>query len=168
MNNVTIITRKEHDALNLTMFRVKVLPMILIYEILAIFFIGYGIYVSQWILVSIFSFIALSFPFIMYFVTIVRSKRSYKQYEDLYQKSRYEFKFNEDNVEVSLYHKEAKNTGTFNYNDLIMVVERKENILLFIKNNSAYVVSVNGFTNFDRVEFRSIVEPKVKKYKIIK
>lgn len=168
MKNITYIHEEEHFILNKIMFKTKVLPMILIYEVLAIFFIAYGIYVKQWVLVSIFSFIALFFPIVMYLIIVLRSKRSYKQYKDLYDKSRYEFTFNEDDVVVDLYHKEVKNSHTFNYNELLMVVETKEHILLFIKNNSAYVVSISGFNNFDLTEFRSIVQTKVKKYKVIK
>ena len=79
----------------------------------------------------------------------------------------YEFEFTEEMFQVTLVRKEIKNELKTNYKDLYMVVEAKDNIFIFIDSKRAYIVSVKGFENFSREDFRNLVQTKVKKYRIL-
>lgn len=165
--NNTRILEKEHKELNKVIFIMRVLPLIIIYELMALVFVIYGIISKDYFIVIIFSAIMLLFPFIIVFTSYYRTKKIYQKYQDIYQRSTYTYSFYEEGVKIDLDSCGAHNDGYFKYQDL-KIVETKDNIYLFVSASNAYVVSINGFeSNFDRLGFRSTVQGKVKKYKFM-
>ncbi|MBO4667083.1 MAG: YcxB family protein [Bacilli bacterium] len=167
MNNKTYITFKEHSALNKTIIRLRSLPLIIIYMAAIIVFTAYGIWVKNWIIGGVGISICVIFPLITFLYLNKKIKDTYKQSKEIYDKIHYEFTFNEDSVECVLIQDNTKNSITKKYEELNSVIETKDFIFIFIDNKRAYIVDINGFDNFDRVEFRSIVQTKTKKYKIL-
>ena len=167
MKNTTYITFKEHSALNKTIIRLRSLPLIIIYMAAILVFTIYGLFVENWIIGGVGIGITILFPLITYLYLNKKIKDTYKQSKEIYDTIHYEFTFNEDDIHLVLVQNNIRNKFTTAYSDLASVIETKDYIFLFIDNKRAYIVSISGFENFDRVEFRSLVQTKTKKYKIL-
>ena len=167
MKNTTYITFKEHSALNKTIIRLRSLPLIIVYMAAILIFTAYGIFVKNWIIGGVGIGILVIFPLSAYLFLNKKIKDTYKQSKEIYDKIHYEFTFNEDEVNIVLFQENVKNELTTKYENLASVIETKEYIFLFIDNKRAYIASKAGFDKFDCLEFRSLVQTKTKKYKII-
>ena len=167
MKNITRIGFKEHAKLNETVIRLRSLPMIIIYIFAVLVFAVYGLIIKNWFIAILGFSIALIFPLFSYFFFKSKIKSTYERYKDIYNDIYYEFDFDETGVKLVLVQKTSRNELFTPYEKLHSVVETKEYIFLFLDSKRTYIVSIEGFDNFDRVEFRSLVQTKVKKYRIM-
>ena len=166
--NQTTISEKEHKTLNKLIFISKLLPMVIIYQIMALIFMVYGLILKNYFIAIFFGILFVFFPIGMIFISYLRTIKLYKKYKQLYDNSKYTFEFYDDNVKVDLTYGNSKRNAIIKYSDLT-VTETKEYIFLFISATNAYIVNKDGFNNnFDSLGFRSIVQGKAKKYKIKK
>ena len=167
MKNITYITYCEHTKLNQVIIKTKAIPLMSIYMIALLAFTLYGFIVKNYIIGIAGASIIVLFPLVSILYFKKKNKDSYNKYKEIYQDIHYEFEFKEDYLTVVLIQKGVKNELKTKYEELSSVIEAKDNIFIFIDSKRAYVVSIKGFENFDRVEFRSLVQTKVKRYKII-
>ena len=167
MKNITYIGYKEHAKLNEVIIRSRSLPMICIYMIAVLAFAIYGVIVRNLVIAIIGFSIVVLFPLLSFLFLKSKIKSTYEKYKSIYETIHYEFVFNENDVRLTLVQKDSRNELVTPYEKLSSVIETKEYIFIFIDAKRAYVVSVSGFENFDRVEFRSLVQTKTKKYRII-
>lgn len=166
MKNITKITYKEHAKLNIEIIKLRSLPMIIVYMVAVLAFAIYGVIVKN-IIIAIAGFsIVVFFPLLSFLFLRGKIKSTYEKYKNLYDDIHYEFEFNENDVKLTLIQKDSKNELITPYENLHSVIETKEYIFLFIDQRRAYIVSIAGFDNFDRLEFRSLVQTKTKKYRI--
>ena len=167
MKNKTYITFKEHKALNKTIFRLRSLPLVIIYMAAVIIYTAYVIFVKNWIIAGIGIGVLVIFPTAAFLFLNKKIKDIYKRGKEIYDKTHYEFTFNEDEVSIVLVQENVKNELTVKYENLHSVIETKEYVFLFIDSKRAYIANKSGFDNFDCLEFRSLVQTKTKKYKIL-
>ena len=165
MKNKTIVTFAEHTALNKVILRLRSFPLIVVYMIAVLVFSVYGFITANYVIGIAGAVIFIVFPVLWLLFFKKKNKDTYN--EELYKDMHYEFEFTEEMFQVTLVRKEIKNELKTNYKDLYMVVEAKDNIFIFIDSKRAYIVSVKGFENFSREDFRNLVQTKVKKYRIL-
>lgn len=166
--NNSKILEKENKELNKIIFILRVLPIIGLYEIVALILTIYGLVINNYLIAIIFGFFMIFFPGCMILVSSLRTKSIYKKYQEIYNNSIYNYFFYDDGFKVILNYKNNSNDAYYRYTDL-KVVETEENIFLFVSSSSAFVVNINGFSeNFDRLGFRSVLQGKVKKYRFWK
>lgn len=168
MKNITTIGYKEHAKLNEVIIRLRSLPIFIIYMIAVLVFAGYGFYIKNWVIGIMGVSIVIIFPILSYFFLKNKIKKTYEQYKELYEKIHYEFEFSEEDVRLVLAQKDSCNELKKKYSELYQVIETKDYIFIFIDSKRAYIVSISGFDHFDRVEFRSLVQTSVRKYKILR
>ena len=168
MTNTTYITYEEHKQLNLVILKTHSLPLMIAYMIAVVAFGTYGVIIKQWLIAGLCFGFAVIYPLISFLFLRKKIKDSYDKVKDIYASIHYEFTFNENDVNLVLVQKDSKNELATPYEKLQAVVETKKYIFIFIDRSRAYIVNIDGFENFSRVEFRSLVQTKVKKYKIIK
>lgn len=165
--NHTKITDASNKQLNKVMFILKILPIVIIYEIIALLIICYGLVIKNYLITIIFGIIFIVFPVMMILILKYRTKSIYKKYREIYDNSVYTYYFYQDRFKVELTYKSNKSASEFRYQD-IKIVETDNLIFLFVSNSGAYIVDINGFEeNFDRLGFTSSVIDHVKKYQKI-
>ena len=167
MKNITKIGYEEHAKLNKVIIRTKTLPMIIIYMVAVLAFALYGVIVKNLVIAIVGFSIVVFFPLLSYLFLSKKIKSTYEKYKSIYETIHYEFEFNEDKLHLTLIQKDSRNELVTEYEKLSSVIETKDYIFLFIDSRRAYIVNIKGFEHFDRVEFRSLVQTKVKRYKII-
>ena len=167
MKNTTYITYDEHTMLNKVIVKTRAIPMLSAYMIAVLAFSCYGFITGNYVIGIAGAVILVLFPLISFLYLRKKNNDSYEKYKDIYKDIRYEFEFTQDEFKVVLIQKDSQNEFKTAYEKLSKVIETKDNIFVFIDSSRAYVVSIKGFENFDRNEFRILVRDKVKRYRIM-
>ncbi len=166
MTNSTKITFSEHKELNVVMFQMRMLPIMILYELCAVAFIVFAFVTKQYVLGGLLIAAGLILPLGMYLSLSNKSKISYQRYQELYEEAVYNFDFKDTGVSVELVYKGRNTVKFINYKDLKSIVETKKNFILFNIDGSAYIANKSSFDDsYNRNDLYTLLKNNVKKYR---
>lgn len=165
----TILTYFEHLALNKAIFRVRTLPIIIIYDsivfLLALFMFfgvkmyGFGVF--------------LLFIIVFYTGTVIlmnkkNVKKIFNSSEAFKNSIEYLYEFLEEEMNVEAVSKVSKMNGSLRYSSIYKIIETKDYLFLFVNHINAHIVIKEAIDKKELNLLKKTLKSFVKKYKIIK
>ncbi len=167
MKNNTTITKNLYLLCNDIVFKYYYNNLLVIYEVLLAIFVVILAVIKNYIFAIIFTVVLIAIPFL--FNKFLKGK-TVKRIENLFNDEFnlvYEYTFNEDSFDVKIIRDEKTKEIKCEYKTLKRVVEKDNNVFIFIDKSSAFALDKNGFTFEDKHNFKSFMKGKVRKYEVI-
>lgn len=162
-----VITSKEHLLLNKALFKLKTLPVMLLYSIIVII-LSVICFLFNHIFVGVFLLLVM----ILYnlFVVIMHRKNvknAFEKSEVLKSNIYYHYTFNEDIIDVTLNSKVTKYVEQIEYKNVYRVIEDKNNFYIFVNKYKAFVFVKDNATIEQVKELKIFLKSKIKNYRYI-
>lgn len=167
MKNKTIITKDIYLECNDIVFKYYYNTMLIIYEILLALFIIILVAIKDYIVAILFTGLLIAIPFLL---NKVLKGKSIKRIESIFNEDfnlEYEYTFNDKDFNVLITKNEMSKEITYEYRNLVRVVEKNSNLYIFVNKSSAFAVDKNGFSFEDKHNFKFFIKDKKIKYEVI-
>lgn len=167
MKNKTVITKDIYLECNDIVFKYYYNTLLIIYEVLLAIFVIVLFALKDYIFALIFFGVLIAVPFLL---NKFLKGKSVKRIESIFTEDfnlEYEYTFNEKDFIVKICKNELTKEISYEYRNLIRVVEKSNRVYIFIHKSSAFALDKNGFSYDDKHNFRSFLKSKVTKYEVI-
>lgn len=168
MNNTTYINKEMFCESNKEILKNSTFPIIITYEVVLGIFVLFLLFLKNYIFAGIFVLIIILFPIILKAICEKKIKQSsdmlFKSDEDNFI---YNFVFNEDDFKLTVTYKGKSKDYNFKNNQVKKVIEKEDEIYIYIDRSLCYICQKSGFEKYDKLQFQSYFKGKAKKYEVV-
>lgn len=161
----TIVSLKEHLALNRGLFKIKTLPVVIIYNIIVLCLaIVFCIFKYYWMTIFL-SVVALLYTLFVILINKYNVKKAFDRSEALKNTMQFLYHFSDEDFSFEFVAYSKKSEGKIKYKNLYRVIEDKEYFFLFVNHLNAYIVIKDALNKDDIDMLKKILKANVKKFR---